>query len=213
MKFAIEAPHREYFHNNGAIEFDGLIGEPLLQELKNSVPQHTSSLRSNKSGGAEKERDLWRKIAPFKKLVYLKTLAEIAAELNEKKILRLGYDQVLTHAYPYPQKGTYSLAESSSIQGVVCGLLICLRAPLPGTVPSKLFSIKAGNGIFFLPSTPLDFAELIDRPQGEYVLIVYAESNAVYIYQEIDPLTHVFKTLGYVYGDKLSDKLNPKVLK
>ena len=41
-------------------------------------------------------RDLWRAHPPLKKLVANSQLAEIAAELIEQKLVRLGYDEYIT---------------------------------------------------------------------------------------------------------------------
>lgn len=216
MRFAVDSPHREYYHKEGAIEFDGIVSDSLLKELQKGVfPASPPAPFPKKEEHHiwEQGRDLWRRSAPFKRLTHQKNLAQIAADLNEKKIIRLGFDQFLTETHPFPAEPVFSLAETSSIQGVVCGLILCLRAPTEALTPTKLFSAKEGSGVYFLPSTPLNFKELAERPRGEYLLIVYTEPNAVYIYQEQDPLTHVFKQLGYVYGDKLSDKIHPKVLK
>ncbi|QLH36192.1 MAG: hypothetical protein HWD61_08680 [Parachlamydiaceae bacterium] len=43
------------------------------------------------------------------------------------------------------------------------------------------------------------------------MLLAFADFRTVYILNENDPHTHTLKHLGYVFGDKLSDKLNPIV--
>lgn len=217
-KFAVDPHHRDYFQKQHTIEFEELISEPHLKELRNDLANLLSKAPPAKH--FEEGRDLWRRTASFKRLARNVAFAEIAADLTNHTQLRLGLDQFFPpfepSEPPYSNylKGGFSLAESSSIQGVVCGLMLCLKAPSkPNEQPSQLFSAKAGNGIFFDPNWLMPLQEKAGRSDGEYLLIVYAEPNAVYIQQQNDPLTHLWKGFDYVYGDKLKEKTHPLVLK
>jgi len=203
-KLAIDSKHREYFNKNQTIEFEGLIAPNLLQDLKKDL-QNDPKFESG--------RDLWRTSAAFKKLATNSQLAEIASELSQVKDLRLGLDQYFPAIPPYSAyfQTSPTLSSLCSIQGVVCGLLLCLEAPAASEEPVKFFGTQEGNGVFFLAQTPLALPELLHREGGKYLLIVYVSPNAVYIHEDQDPLRYKFKELGYNYGDKLNDKLNPMV--
>lgn len=46
-----------------------------------------------------------------------------------------------------------------------------------------------------------------------YLLIVYAENSATYVHKNQDLHAHLMKELGYVYGDRLKDKIHPLLIK
>jgi len=47
--------------------------------------------------------------------------------------------------------------------------------------------------------------------EQRYLMLVYTHPTAIYYLEEKDPKTHHLKSLGYVFGDRLNDKLNPIV--
>lgn len=217
-KFAVDPHHRDYFQKQHSIEFEELVSEPILKELQSDLNNIFSKTPPAKY--FEEGRDLWRRSTAFKRLVRNIAFAEIASELTNRPHIRLGLDQFLPPFEPseplysdYLKEG-FNLAETTSIQGVVCGLMLCLKAPsFPKEEQSQLFPAKMGNGIFFDPLWSMPLQEKEGRSDGEYLLIVYAEPNAVYVQHPHDPLTYKWKGLGYVYGDKLKDKTHPLLIK
>ena len=217
-KFAVDPQQKDYYRKNHTIEFEGLISEPHLLELKNGLASLMGQIPPAKF--FEEGRDLWRRSSTFKRLARNLAFAEIASDLTDRPQIRLGLDQFFPPFEPSEPpystylQGGFSLAEASSIQGVICGLMLCLKAPSkPSEQPSQLFSATAGNGIFFDPQWILPMEEKKGRSDGEYILIVYAEPNAVYIQQPHDPFTHLWKGLDYVYGDKFKEKTHPSLLR
>lgn len=238
MKYAIASEHRDFFQKNGAIEFDELFNEEQLSQLMASIPQ-TLQARLKVSPdkfekiSTEKQfyagRDLWRDSPVLKKLITHNRLAEIASELVQYKPLRLGYDQYYPpvpsskimmaeerQGYSDLMGKEISLNEISSLQGILCGLMICLEgnnttepAADPEAMQVNIFASKAGNGVFLAPDKRIDFGKLRTLPSQRYLLVVYTSPTTIYILREDDPHTHALKRLGYVFGDKLSDKLNP----
>lgn len=229
MKFAVASEHRDYFQKNQYIEFEGLLNADQVSLLRQGVDAalakhlHLPVTKLNRLTAEKKfnaGRDLWRLDDHVKKWVTSGQLADIAAELIEKKPLRLGYDQyfpvtpvheniIRETTYDQLLGKTASLEEISCLQGVLCGLIICLTDGTLEGVNTSVFPNKAGNGIYFQPSHLINFNELRKRAGQDFMLIVYSEKNAVYIMREGDPQVHALKRLGYVFGDKLSDKLNP----
>jgi hypothetical protein len=234
MKFAVDSNHRDYFHKNQAIEFDALLTEKQVKLLASHIKLALSArLNSNNSISPENNflagRDLFRLDPIIRKIVIQKHLAEIASELIDQKPLRLGYDQFIPfpptqqildhHQSPYCHllNSTPTLQEMSSLQGVLCGLLICIEAKVKfDDHPEEertFFSRKAGNGVFYHPNAKLNFADLVKSPGCSYLLVVYVHSTTVYILNTLDPNTYLLKNYGYSLGDKLTDKLNPIIIR
>jgi hypothetical protein len=167
-------------------------------------------------------RDLWRSHEAIRKVVTQKRLAQIASELTEQKPVRLGFDELFSDPGSIKMQDSYhqllekkmKLSDITSLQGTICGLMLCLQGSgvQPCEVPTA-FSTTAGNGIFLSPDFVIDFQELYERQGYLYILIVYCQSSTVYIHQSLDPHAHALKALGYTYGDKLKDKLNPILIR
>lgn len=179
-------------------------------------------------------RDLWRSDEALKKLVLSSQLAELASELIEFKPLRIGFDQFYpsmpVEARPIGYSDSYretllhpqTLKDLSCVQGVLCALAICLAgsendapkiqsAEAPALSSSVIFPSRAGNAVIFDPQVTIDFHSILQEEPHRYLLITYTHATSLYFLQETDPLTHEMKRLGYVFGDRLSDKLNPIV--
>ncbi len=212
------------------------IDAVLAARLKTSTA-HLQKLSMDKIFAAG--HDLWRGAAVLKKNILSRSLAEAAAELIEHKPLRFGYDMLLpmttaaiaaqsTYAALLGQ--TPALQDICCIQGALCGLMLCLKAePQPAldeVVPaaaisedtlsgevaaSTLFSLTAGHGVIFAADVPINFAELTKRQGYVYLMLVYTQAKAVYRMQPDDPHAYDFKQLGYNFGDRLTDNLNPIV--
>jgi hypothetical protein len=183
-------------------------------------------------------RDLWRSDDQIKKAVTQRILAEIASELIERKPLRLGYDQffpfptqiqkLVSIESPFADflQQQPTIKEISCINGILCGIVLCLSgakgkeildvAPMNESQsllipPVNIFPKIAGHGVFFHPDARIDLNQLLERPGQDYLMIIYTQARAQYTLQESDLNTHTLKRLGYVFGDRLSDKLNPVV--
>jgi hypothetical protein len=240
MKFAVANEHREYFQQNKVIEFEGLLTSEQLNQLNVGIDAALSKrlaepLHKIHTLSADKlflaGRDLWRDNNAVKKLVTNSLLGQIAAELMQEDPIRLGYDQYLpvpsamSHLHKSGDKyqvllgKTSSLEEVSCLQGVRCGLILCLKdakekPPLPqaeGEQPPQIFPMIAGNGSYFTPEYNIPFKALLEHPGQSFLLITYTQQTTVYVMREGDPNVHELKKRGYVFGDKLTDKLNPIV--
>lgn len=219
MDFTIAKEHYDFFHREGYIEFQEVLTPQQLQEINLEITSLLAeSLKvSERSVGQRPPqdiysvgRDLWRKSPSIKKYLLHKRWARIAAELLDSSLLRIGYDQLIPHGYNHESITT--LSAISPLQGIFCGVLFTLesddRILLEGATPS-LPSPTAGNAIFFKSDHPLDLSDLSPLTSGLYHLVVFAGAKTVYIYNETDINTHTMKRLGYVFGDKLNDSLNP----
>lgn len=234
MKFAVAKEHRDFFRKHNRIEFEGLL--PV--EQRDKLLGAKATIISERLAAAGKAKtlpvdavfkvgyDLWRGNADAKKIILQKSFAEIASELIELKPLRIAYDQLLpplsspslagSEDYREWLSSASTLNEISSVQGILCGLMLCLSQPqdaavaAPSEVPS-IFATKAGNGVFFSPDAPLNFNELVNRQGYTYLMVVYTKSVSVYLKIDSDPHTNEFRRLGYNFGDRLSDRFHPLV--
>lgn len=236
MNFAIASEHRDFFHKQGYIEFAGLLTEGQLNRLNQDLRQvlvnrlelesHSFLERKTPAELFAVGRDLWRDLPYLKKTVANASWAKIAEEFCQEAPLRLGYVQFIPrqitqpmlkeHKSPFQQMlaSQCSLAEISSIQGLVSGLFICLKSYAASEDPaleSAIFPTMPGHGIYVSVDHQLDFSQL--NKSCEYLLITYAIQKSVYVLNERDPLGFTMRQWGYTLGDALNDKLNPIVLR
>lgn len=234
MKSAIIKEHRDFFQKNGLIEFEDFLTEDQVQAFNESINQaigqrtnlpaerwrHLSSDQLFLQG-----RDLWRHNDELRKLTCQPRFAQIAAELIEQKPLRLGYTQLLsvrqTEASSQPTVSAQffqqqaSLNEVSCLSEVACGLLLCLSASDEEKESKGLdiFPKMPGHAVFFQPTLNLPWDAIYQHIGQRFYLITYTYLVSHYQLQPKDPHTHVLKHLGYVFNDKLLDRLNPVVFR
>lgn len=240
MKFAVAKEHRDFFQKQGWIEFEGVVTSDQLVAVNQAINlvlgerlnvTNEEGLRLLPSEQFYLHgHDLWRSNPLLRKFVSQIRFAEIAAELIEKKPLRLGYDQLFparqkqqtlysksaSQIYTLFLEQTAQLEAVSCLQGLACGLVVSLGGqdvPQEKTVAEgiDIFPKEPGNVIFFQTTVPIKWDRLYAHPGGRYYLIVYTYASAHYLLQPQDPHTHALKHLGYVFNDKLSDKLNPVI--
>jgi len=223
MKFAIVSEHRNYFERYQKVELEGFFSQQQLEKFslavegaissRFSVPQdkfcHLTYDKQFKAG-----RDVWREDLAVKKWVTSSSLAEIASELTHVRPLRLCYDQFIPSRISpqiFLSNSEKTLETISCIQGVLCGIMVCLKGfchPKEGSI----FPSKAGNAIIFSSTKAIDFSELQTFPEDVcFLLITYSSKNSVYMRNDADTHVHEFKNLGYVFGDRLTDDINPIV--
>lgn len=240
MRFAVNREHRSIYQKHFAIELEELCSIEQLNSLSSSIDNALSQRLKVRPASIYRQtadalffagRDLWRSQEGIQKFVTQKSLANVAAEITEHRQLRLGYDQFFPspegllatiNENPYIQflNGKVSLQEASCLQGVLCGLNICLSGENTNLEEEKressdtfinIFPGKAGNAILFAPHVAINWQQLFRHQGQRYLLIVYTQAKSVYVYNDGDPLAHELKQWGYALGDKLTDKLNPIV--
>jgi hypothetical protein len=239
MKFATAKEHRDFFQKYGWIEFEGLLSNDQLALANQAIDQVLAErlhLPPERLKTASSENfylqghDLWRSHSFLHKFVTQVHFAEIAAELIEKKPLRLGYDQLFPArsqtafmqetplAYPRFLEQTASLETVSCLQGVACGFLLALGIEETSSSTKEvsfegpdIFPNQPGSIIFFQPHLAVNWSHLYAHRGQRFYLIVYTFASAHYQLNPQDPHTHALKRLGYVFNDKLNDKLHPIV--
>lgn len=240
MKFALAKEHLDFFYQHHHIEFENLLSPQEVDSLKKAVLE-TLAKRLNTQNDKLKNHpfsslymagfDIWRDSDAIKKILCRPQLAEIASNLVKKRPLRIGFDQVFytpkavheaKDKMPPLFKKETSLTSTSCLQGIACGLILHLDSPAVPTSSSelsiqedvqKLIPIprQAGSGIFFSPDTPLSLEHLMSTPGICQILIAYTSETTLYRYCEDDPHTHIYKKMGYVFGDRLKNSSHPLV--
>lgn len=201
MKIRVTTDQQGFFRRHKMIEFQGLLEPEPLNQFNAEI----GKALDNRSTG----HDLWRTNEILGKLIRQSKLARIAADLIEVRPLRLGYDQLFL--YMTYTKKHQSLNDFSCLQGIVCGLMLCLKGTESPKREESVFSTVAGNGVYFNPHHEINMDEISQMVGARYLLIVYTHASTVYILNKDDPHLYDFKKLGYNYGDKLLDHLNPIV--
>lgn len=208
------------------------IDRVLAERLK-IRPQEVSYLPAEKL--YMQGRDLWRASAILQKFAMNLRFVEIAVELVEKRMLRFGYDQFFlepnqngsseepSQSYTRFLKEPLSLQACSYVHGVSCGLMVSLErkenheiSEEEETISSEgmdIFPSKPGHVIYFQPNIPINWKNFYRHVGQSFYLIVYANNNAYYQLEPQDPHTHMLKRLGYVFNDKLNDRLHPIIFR
>jgi len=162
-------------------------------------------------------RDVSRESLAIRKVLYATGLAEIARELAGSRVLRFAYDQLYTCPdvpLPAREEGRYTLAEASCVSRLAGAFLFCLEGEYDGPrEEGDRFPCRAGNAMFLAPNVPWHVQAHVTRSQQKFLLLAYAEDRSQYILEPRDAHTHTLKRLGYVFGDRLSEKWHPTLVR
>lgn len=215
MRHAVSSEHRDFFSKHRYIEFEELLTEEQAEELEKAIDQALGPSLLSTQEQFDKGFDLWRRVTAVKKWAFKQTLTEIAASLTQTHLFRIGFDQLLSSdGVTTPLSGSQPLSALCCAKPLAYGLLICLAA---GTAPSDEtlapFPLKEGNGVFFSPEFSFPWEQLFHLKHFRWLLIGYAPKQAIYHLEKRDPHTHVWKQLGYVFGDSLNDTLHPVIFR
>ncbi len=217
MRIAILDEHLKFFQQNGSIIFEDLFTDDEIAAFQNLVKEVSFERRATSADSLFLTgRDLWRDADEIKKTIQSRRFACIASKLSQTKPLRLGYD----HYFPRVDennKDIYqqffstgsTLQEISSIQGIVCGLFICLSKAVNEEKSDSFLPLEPGAALFVKPDQPVNFNEIINNEGSSYYLVVFTSTQALFIVNRSDLGAKKFIELGYNYGDRLKDNLNP----
>ncbi|CAM0116862.1 hypothetical protein [Rhabdochlamydiaceae symbiont of Dictyostelium giganteum] len=216
MPFKIESKQREFFHRNGYIEFESLFPVKDTDKLSFHTDQTvikrlpTPLMQTEVTSLYSAGRDLWRDSTALRKYMLMRSLAEVAADLTLKPVIRTGCDQLFrTTTIPNPSFLSLSpLSSLTSIFPTIGGFLIRL---LEGTSSSPWIPGAVGNGVFLSPSMEFNWQELFQTPNQSFLLLSYTIDKALYVHQSLDPNTHTLKNYDYGFGDHLTNLHHPVI--
>lgn len=231
MKYEVDNKHREFFSEFGWLECEHVLPEETVHQAHRLVLKYLAERLKMPADRLDRAlpialyragRDLWRQAPEVKSVVCHRSLAEIAAQLVRTSPLRIGYDQsfincdsIFGQDAAVPLRPA-TLAEVSSIQGMVCGVIIALTKPT-SEEPSKPVAHIApipraeGSCVYVSPDTRIDFPRLVARSDESYLLITYSEAVSCFVLCEGDICGASLKGLGYSYGDRLIDQHHPVI--
>lgn len=126
------------------------------------------------------------------KVLFSPRFGQIAYELSLVKPLRYGLDEIITETSSFS-----CYKDERCVQGLEIAVLLYIN-------PNEA---KAGNALFFLPSESYE-ADIFDAKQT-WLVLGFANKDALYVCNLKDPHTHNLKRQGYVFGDRLKEKTHP----
>lgn len=205
--------HIRFFQEHHSIELEGLFSEKdlsLFEQALNALHPQKNNKRGLDPIRPGVRHDVWRSIAPCKKIISHKGLCEAVSRLQDEKPLRIGYDRYFPGGTAPASHPTASLSTVSSLRPLVCGALIALRDANPQT-EETFFPQKKGNVLFLHPDLEIPWQRLQTDQTNDYYLIVYVGAKTSYARNAQDPFAGAFIQSGYSSGDRLSDAKNPVV--
>lgn len=234
MKFATAKEHRDFFIKQGWIEFEDLfspaqcitIDEAILEIVNRRMLASKHKLISSESF-FQYGFDVWRDNPELKKWVMSPRLLDIIADLLNKEILRLGFDQffsvVPVNCLQEASSSEFlqhnlSLKDFSCVYGICGGVMIALNSYTSDIPTSDVststegfdpFPYTSGHVRIFHADSPIQWDSLIKHEGQSFYFVGVAEKHSRYQLNPNDPHTHVYKKLGYVFNDKLKESLHP----
>lgn len=193
-KFALAKEHREFYAHHHYIEFEELLSKEDSEILRKKTEEiltariKPASLASRTAHELYLAgRDLWRDDLILQKIVFKRTLSEVAAALFKQSFLRVAFDQYQDEIFPL------------SLQQMSC------LTPLVGALALPLDEKNEGKGIYFSSTKPLS----LPFCNSPLLIIAYTGKKTQYIFKETDFHTHVPKKLGYGFGDLITNETHP----
>ena len=230
MKLSIESQHRDFLRDNFYIEFEALMTPAHVQELREATADSCAKQATRATLDLRRfsalelfrcGRDHWRQSDSVRRWATRKQFAEVFADLVMRPKIRLACTQVIGGCKEPGLAGSgqalpgETLADICSIQGLLGAVILCLE-PFEDEAPEGdtcLLPQQVGNAVFVLPEAVIGLQSVNQRRGGRFLVIAYGDNRCVYVRRESDPLTHWLKALGYVYGDRLNDRLNPMLIR
>lgn len=237
MHYDISPPLLSHFTHYGFIEIEEAISDAELAHLYKAIQLiETPSEEKTFLEG----RDLFRKNAEAKKVLFSRKLCTIASKLSNKLVLQAGYDQLYFGTQDksvlkrIPERVT--LNELSSMSQIACGMLVSIdvneppkepKEPIDTSaktreeileeeakkIPELAFPKEPKNALFLSPRKALPLRRWLSEMEGFCILVVWIYPGARYKESKLDPHTHALKHEDYAYGDVLLPKTHPYVKK
>ena len=215
MKISVSGEQLLFFDRHGYLELEGVFTSQVITELRENV-ENILHTRAQSAGVVFDDalslcgHNLALASQNIQKRLCSPSMGKLVNMMTKMRPLRYGFDQVVVPSYP-PKGAT--LEEVSSIYPVLIGGVIALdgaeRAEEPQVDPFvfKDLPASAGSVSFVKPETVWE----VEPSSQRHLLVVFCGAQPLYVHQERNPYTHVFKEYGYVFGDRLLDKTNPVV--
>ncbi|MDF2550068.1 MAG: hypothetical protein K0S07_1135 [Chlamydiales bacterium] len=236
MKYSFTGDQRFHFEKTGSIIFERFVSDENLkimhEQALNVAVQRGEKTKIVKSRLTPQQallqgRDLYKDAPKVRSFAAKRGVVNLVLEITGLQSVRLAFDQlIVTSKAPLPEKFLHPslatdlvqrepLSSLSCIRGLTLSAILCLESDSVGEsvfLQKETFSLsdlKPGDLAFLEADQPFPFDELYGKETGEYLLIAYAEPQALYTLHERDIHTHLLKREGYVFGDRLKDPYHP----
>ena len=213
MQPLVSSKQTYFFNQNGYIELESVFSLEECDAVKAHVkavflarlkrdPAKVSEAQLYENG-----RDLWRQENALKLLF-----------LTNKNSLRLACDQWVPKLFKWSE--AVKLKDLFSIQGMACAFLIRMTAPIEGETINATFRLEPGliplpaqkgNALIVHPNLLLNLPKLALCAPTDLYIVAYSFPTAVYIHNSTDPCNAQLKTMGYNFGDCLTNQHHPLI--
>lgn len=208
MKLSVTSQQHEYFQAQHLIVFEGVLSKEEISELEANIDKTLALNLKRTVDQVWRESpeklflaglNLWQSSIPIRKLITSSRLSNVASQLLNQKPMRMGYDLYIKPGNAHFLEPLRPFREICCIQGLLGGILICLEGE------------KAGNMAVFGPELQINPTTVFaGKP---FLLVTYAHPTSLFIRNLSDPMCLVLQKMGYRYGDRLTDALNPIIYK
>lgn len=215
MRYCIDHEEMVSFEKNSFVLFKDLLSpsqvHKVLSSLSSSLKEQNESLSPYKT--VFYGRDLALSSPDVRKVIFSKSIGQVACQLSKKKKLRYGGDWFWQGSMmPWgAQEGTFD-----SFFCVRPLVVVCLIALTDSTSsqPVPFLPEKAGDALFFSSQLNYPWGSLKDQGSDQkFLLLAYADETLFYGLNPLDPHTHNLKRSGYVFGDKLKETTHPHIVR
>jgi hypothetical protein len=237
MHYDLSPPLLSHFTHYGFIEIEEAITDAELAHLYKAIQLVDSSSFEKKFLVG---RDLFRKNAEAKKVLFSRKLCTIASKLSNQRVLQAGYDQLFFGTQDpkvlklIPEKA--SINDLSSMSQIACAMLVSIDVHEPPKEPEEptdksaktreeileeeakkipilSFPKEPKNALFLSPRRLLPLKRWVSEMEGSFMLVVWVYPGARYKESKLDPHSYALKHEDYAYGDVLLPRTHPYVKK
>lgn len=220
MRFSLTKEYKEFFYRNKHIEFEDVLSLEQVASLQAGLHDALSKRdpKIYKKGTPLAGRDLFRSSSEVQKIAFSKKFPQVAYDLTSKTPLRLAFDLHLT---PKVIGNHYfgkvaDFKQGSCLSEIYCLLFFRLGGSPIATPEGAAFipsPQKVGNLVIVHPELPIDLETLLQDKDQEFYVIAYGSDRLCYTLNELDPITHLIKRFGYVFGDLMKEDTHPLIFR
>ena len=224
MRYCLDHDETNCFEKNGFVLLKELFSSDKVQKV---LASYQSFFREHKDVLEYQKREARGGMIPsfyardsalhsqeLRRLLFSKAIGHIAGHLSMKKKLRYGGDWLWQgNKMPWSaSEEPFSLESCFCVKPIAIACLIALTDGSPQEKP--FLPEKAGDALFFSSHLVYPWNDLKENGAGQkFLLMVYAEEDAAYMPNPLDPHTHDLKRVGYVFHDRLKETTHPHIIR
>jgi len=227
MRYCLDHEETICFEKKGYVLLQELLPQGKVQRLLSCVScafqENRESFESQKREAGDMSlssfyaRDVALFSSEVRKVLFSKSLGQIASQLAKKKTVRYGGDWLWKgDIVPWGQKTeSGDLSSCFCVKPLALACLFALSDRESGAVQNDPFlPEKAGDALLFSPQLIYPWRSLGGQDKTQkFLLFLYAEKEALYTFNPLDPHTHALKRMGYVFGDRLKETTHPHLVR